>query len=153
MKKLFLTLLTAVSFTSFGQYIPTEGTFSKTYSQIRTWERLDSTWVYTDGTLKDWTFHYNVDFIGNLNGKELFGTVMENDKGQPRFFYNYLGDLYEGKDDYGEYGAYKVDILSKEDDGSWKWWNAGELRHYGSWTILYLGTPAFLQFNYFNIKE
>ena len=50
MKKLFLILLTIVSFTSFGQYTPTEDTFSKTYTQIRMWEKSDSIWVYSDGS-------------------------------------------------------------------------------------------------------
>jgi len=153
MKKLFLTLLTAVSFTSFGQYTLTEGSFSTTYTQLRSYEKVDSTWVYSDGALKDWTFIFNVDCFTYPGGPKMFGTVMENGEGEPKFMHNYLGDLYEGEDDYGEYGAYKVDILSKEDNGTWEWWNSGELRHYGSWTILYLGTPAFLQFNYFNEKE
>jgi len=152
-KVITLTLGLLFSVMSYGQYIPTEGTFSKTYTQIRTWERPDSTWVYADGTLKEWTFHYNVDFIGNLNGKDLFGTVMENEQGQPRFFYNYLGDLYEGEDEYGEYGSYQVDILSVNDDtGAWEYWNSGELRFYGPWTYLYLGNPAWLYFSYFNEK-
>ena len=153
MKKLFLTLFTAVSLTSFGQYTLTEGSFSTTYTQLRSYEKVDSLWAYTGGTFKDWTFIFNVDCFTFPGGPEMFGAIMEDADGEPQFMMNYLGDLFEGEDEYGEYGSYKVDILSKEDDGSWKWWNAGELRHYGSWTILYLGTPAYLQFNYFNIKE
>lgn len=152
MKKLFLTLLTAVSFTSFGQYVPTEGSFSKTYTQLRSYEKIDSLWVYSDGGLKDWTFIFNVDCFTYPGGPEMFGAVMEDGEGEPKFMCNYLGDLYESEDEYGEYGSYKVDILSKEDNGTWKWWDTGELRYYGSWTMLYLGTPSWMYFSYFNEK-
>lgn len=153
MKKLFLTLLTAVSFTSFGQYVLTEGSFSKTFTQLRSFEKQDSTWVYSDGGLKEWTFIFNVDCFTYPGGPEMFGAVMENGEGEPKFMYNYLGDLVESKDEYGEYGAYKVDILSKEDNGLWKYWDSGELRYYGSWAMLYLGTPAWMYFSYFNEKQ
>jgi hypothetical protein len=153
MKKLFLTLLTAVSFTSFGQYIPTEGSFSTTYTQLRSFEKQDSLWNYSGGDFKEWTFIFNVNCFTYLGGPEMFGAIMEDGEGEPKFMYNYLGDLYESEDEFGKYGAYQVDILSKEDNGTWKWWNVGELRYYGSWTILYLGNPTFMKFSYFNVKD
>lgn len=153
MKNLLLTLLTVVSFTSFGQYIPTEGSFSKTYTQLRSFEKQDSLWNYSGGDFKEWTFIFNVNCFTYPGGPEMFGAIMEDGEGEPKFMYNYLGDLYESEDEYGEYGAYQVDILSKEDNGTWKWWNAGELRYYGSWAILYLGNPTFMKFSYFNVKE
>ena len=62
MKKLFLTLLTAVSFTSFGQYTHREGSFQKTFTQIRNHQIIDDEWTYTGGDFVEWTFHFNVDF-------------------------------------------------------------------------------------------
>jgi hypothetical protein len=151
MKKFILTLLTAISVTAFGQYTPQEETFSKTYTQLRIWEKPDSTWVYSDGTFVDWTFVFNVEFFAFPGGSDMFGTIMENSEGEPKFFCNYLGDLYESEDEYGEYGSYKVDILNKDDEtGTWKYWNSGELRYYGPWTYLFTGDKTY--FSYFNQK-
>ena len=151
MKKFILILLTAISVTAFGQYTPQEETFSKTYTQLRIWERPDSTWVYSDGTFVDWTFIFNVEFFAFPGGSDMFGTIMENSEGEPKFFCNYLGDLYESEDEYGEYGSYKVDILNKDDEtGTWKYWNSGELRYYGPWTYLFTGDKTY--FSYFNEK-
>ena len=151
MKKFILTLLTAISLNAFGQYTPQEETFSKTYTQLRIWERPDSTWVYSDGTFVDWTFIFNVEFFAFPGGSDMFGTIMENSEGEPKFFCNYLGDLYESEDEYGEYGSYKVDILNKDDEtGTWKYWNSGELRYYGPWTYLFTGDKTY--FSYFNQK-
>jgi hypothetical protein len=151
MKKFILTLLTAISVTAFGQYTPQEETFSKTYTQLRIWEKPDSTWVYSDGTFVDWTFIFNVEFFAFPGGSDMFGTIMENSEGEPKFFCNYLGDLYESEDEYGEYGSYKVDILNKDDEtGTWKYWNSGELRYYGPWTYLFTGDKTY--FSYFNQK-
>jgi hypothetical protein len=151
MKKLILMLLTSFSLMAYGQYNTTEETFSKTYTQLRIWEKPDSTWVYSDGTFTDWTFIFNVEFFSFPGGSNMFGTVMENSKGEPKFFCNYLGDLYESEDEYGEYGSYKVDILSKNDDtGTWGYWNSGELRYYGPWTYLFTGDKMY--FSYFNQK-
>jgi hypothetical protein len=151
MKKLILMLLTSFSLMAYGQYNTTEETFSKTYTQLRIWEKPDSTWVYSDGTFTDWTFIFNVEFFSLPGGSNMFGTVMENSKGEPKFFCNYLGDLYESEDEYGEYGSYKVDILSKDDDtGTWEYWNSGELRYYGPWTYLFNGDKMY--FSYFNQK-
>jgi len=151
MKKFILTLLTAISLNAFGQYTPQEETFSKTYTQLRIWERPDSTWVYSDGTFVDWTFVFNVEFFAFPGGSDMFGTIMENSEGEPKFFCNYLGDLYESEDEYGEYGSYKVDILNKDDEtGTWKYWNSGELRYYGPWTYLFTGDKTY--FSYFNQK-
>lgn len=151
MKKLILMLLTSFSLMAYGQYNTTEETFSKTYTQLRIWEKPDSTWVYSDGTFTDWTFIFNVEFFSFPGGSNMFGTVMENSKGEPKFFCNYLGDLYESEDEYGEYGSYKVDILSKNDDtGAWGYWDSGELRYYGPWTHLFTGDKIY--FSYFNQK-
>lgn len=151
MKKLILILLTSFSLMAYGQYNTTEETFSKTYTQLRIWEKPDSTWVYSDGTFTDWTFIFNVEFFSFPGGSNMFGTVMENSKGEPKFFCNYLGDLYESEDEYGEYGSYKVDILSKNDDtGAWGYWDSGELRYYGPWTYLFTGDKMY--FSYFNQK-
>jgi|SRR6056300_332563 hypothetical protein len=151
MKKFILTLLTAISLNAFGQYTPQEETFSKTYTQLRIWERPDSTWVYSDGTFVDWTFIFNVEFFAFPGGSSMFGTIMENSEGEPKFFCNYLGDLYESEDEYGEYGSYKVDILNKDDEtGTWKYWDSGELRYYGPWTYLFTGDKTY--FSYFNQK-
>lgn len=151
MKKFILILLTAISVTAFGQYTPQEETFSKTYTQLRIWERPDSTWVYSDGTFVDWTFIFNVEFFAFPGGSDMFGTIMENSEGEPKFFCNYLGDLYESEDEYGEYGSYKVDILNKDDEtGTWKYWDSGELRYYGPWTYLFTGDKTY--FSYFNQK-
>ena len=48
MKNLMVTLLTAISFTAFGQYTHVEGSFQKTYSQIRTYEipEGETEWFY-----------------------------------------------------------------------------------------------------------
>ena len=82
------------------------------------------------------------------------GTVMENINGEPRFFMNYLGNIIETSDEFGEYGSFKVDILSKNDEnGKWEWWEAGECRYYGNYVMLYLKNPATLRFDYFNVKE
>ena len=78
MKKFILILLTAISLNAFGQYTPQEETFSKTYTQLRIWERPDSTWVYSDGTFVDWTFIFNVEFFAFPGGSSMFGTIMEN---------------------------------------------------------------------------
>ena len=150
MRKLFLTLFTALSFTSFGQYVTDEGSFTKTYTQLRSFNKQDSLWVYTGGDFKEWTFVFNVDFFTYPGGPEMDGLVMEDADGEPQFMMNYLGDLFEGKDEFGEYGSYKVDILSKEDDGTWRWWNTGECRYYGPWVMLYLDD---MYFSYFNEKE
>lgn len=151
MKKFILTLLTVISLNAFGQYTPQEETFSKTYTQLRIWERPDSTWVYSDGTFVDWTFIFNVEFFAFPGGSSMFGTIMENSEGEPKFFCNYLGDLYESEDEYGEYGSYKVDILNKDDEtGTWKYWDSGELRYYGPWTYLFTGDKTY--FSYFNQK-
>ena len=151
MKKLILMLLTSFSLMAYGQYNTTDNSFSKTYTQLRVWEKPDSTWVYSDGTFTDWTFIFNVEFFSFPGGAEMFGTVMENSKGEPKFFCNYLGDLYESEDEYGEYGSYKVDILNKDDDtGTWEYWNSGELRYYGPWTYLFTGDKMY--FSYFNQK-
>lgn len=151
MKKLILMFLTSFSLMAYGQYNTTDNSFSKTYTQLRVWEKPDSTWVYSDGTFTDWTFIFNVEFFSFAGGAEMFGTVMENSKGEPKFFCNYLGDLYESEDEYGEYGSYKVDILSKDDDtGTWEYWNSGELRYYGPWTYLFTGDKMY--FSYFNQK-
>jgi len=151
MKKFILILLTAISLNAFGQYTPQEETFSKTYTQLRIWERPDSTWVYSDGTFVDWTFIFNVEFFAFPGGADMFGTIMENSEGEPRFFCNYLGDLYESEDEYGEYGSYRVDILNKNDEtGVWGYWNSGELRYYGPWTYLFVGDKMY--FSYFNEK-
>ena len=151
MKKFILTLLTAISLNAFGQYTPQEETFSKTYTQLRIWERPDSTWVYSDGTFVDWTFIFNVEFFAFPGGSSMFGTIMENSEGEPKFFCNYLDDLYESEDEYGEYGSYKVDILNKDDEtGTWKYWDSGELRYYGPWTYLFTGDKTY--FSYFNQK-
>ena len=151
MKKFILTLLTAISLNAFGQYTPQEGTFSKTYTQLRIWEKPDSTWVYSDGTFVDWTFIFNVEFFAFPGGSDMFGTIMENSEGEPKFFCNYLDDLYESEDEYGEYGSYKVDILNKDDEtGVWGYWNSGELRYYGPWTYLFTGDKTY--FSYFNQK-
>jgi len=149
MKKLILMLLASFSLTAYGQYITDESSFSKTYTQIRSFDKQDSLWVYAGGDFKEWTFVFNVDFFTYPGGPEMDGLVMEDDKGEPQFMMNYLGDLFEGKDDYGEYGSYKVDILSKEDDGTWRWWDSGECRYYGPWVILDLGN---MYFSYFNEK-
>ena len=150
MKKLFLTLLTAVSFTSFGQYVTNEDSFSTTYTQLRVYENIDSLWIYSDGAMKEWTFIFNANFFTYPGGPEMFGAIMEDEKGEPQFMMNYLGDLVESKDEYGEYGSYRVDILSKEDNGVWEWWDSGECRYYGPWVMLYLDD---MYFNYFNEKE
>ena len=63
MKQFIGIFLTMVGLTSFGQYELTESSFSKTYTQLRTWEKPDSTWVYSNGSNTEWTFHFNVDFF------------------------------------------------------------------------------------------
>lgn len=149
MKKLILMLLTSFSLMAYGQYNTTDGSFTKTYTQLRSFNKVDSTWVYTGGDFKEWKFIFNVDFFTYPNGPEMWGLVMEDGDGKPQFMMNYLGDLVESEDEYGEYGSYKVDIVSKEDDGTWKWWDAGELRYYGPWAMLYLDD---MYFSYFNEK-
>jgi len=150
MKKLFLILLTIVSFTSFGQYTPTEDTFSKTYTQIRMWEKSDSIWVYSDGSFIEWTFHFNVNFSSSP-GYNMFGVIMEDEEGIPNFFFNYLGNIHEDEDEYGEYGSYQVDILTNnQETKTWEYWNSGELRYYGPWTYLFIRENVY--FSYFREK-
>ena len=153
MKKLLLTLLTIVSTTAFSQYTHNDGSFQKTYTQIRNHQNIDGEWTYTGGDFVEWTFHLNVDFFPCPDCPEMRGTVMEDINGEPQFFMNYLGDIIESSDDYGEYGSFKVDILSKNDKtGKWEWWDAGECRYYGNYVMLYLNNPATVRFDYFNVK-
>ena len=156
MKNLMVMLLTAISFTAFGQYTHNDDSFQKTYTQIRTYEipEGETEWFYANGDFVEWTFHFNIDFFACPGCSTQRGVVMEDASGEPQFFMNYLGDLREGEDEYGEYGAYKVDVLSKDDEtGRWKWWDAGECRYYGNWTMLYLKNPSTLRFDYFNVKN
>jgi len=153
MKNLLFTLLAMASFTAFIQYTPDEGSFTVTYSQLRSYEKPEgqSDWVYANGDFHTWTFQFNVDFFACPGCREQFGTVMEDSQGKPKFFMNYLGGVIEGEDEYGKYNSFMVDILSKDDEtGKWKWWETGECRHYGKWTMLYLKNPAILRFDYFN---
>ena len=153
MKKLLLTLLTITSTTAFSQYTHNDGSFQKTYTQIRNHQNIDGEWTYTGGDFVEWTFHLNVDFFPCLDCPEMRGTVMEDINGEPQFFMNYLGDIIESSDDYGEYGSFKVDILSKNDEtGKWEWWDAGECRYYGNFVMLYINNPATIRFDYFNVK-
>ena len=150
MKNIVLTFFALIAtITTFGQWSETEGTFTKEYQRIRGFEFQDSLWVYDRGNMVNWDIYFNVDFFTSPGTSELFGVVLLDYEGVPQWFYNYIGDLEEGEDEYGEYGGYKVDILSKEDDGSWSFWQSGEFRHYGNYSILYVGNPAFYKFQYF----
>ena len=151
MKKLILMLLTSFSLMAYGQYNTTDDSFNTTYTQLRIWQKPDSSWVYSDGTFIEWTFIFNVEFFSFPGNTEMFGTLMEDSEGEPQFFCNYLGDLYVSEDEYGEYGSYKVDILRKDKETAvWKYWNSGELRYYGPRTYLFLGDRTY--FSYFNQK-
>ena len=156
MKNLLFTLLATISFTAFGQYTHREGSFQKTFTQVRNHQIIgdDPEWSYTGGDFVEWTFHFNVDFFPCPGCPDMRGTVMEDINGEPQFFMNYLGNIIESSDDYGEYGSFRVDILSKNDEtGKWEWWEAGECRYYGNYVMLYLKNPATLRFDYFNVKE
>jgi hypothetical protein len=160
MKNFLLIIFSFLSFSVLGQYTYKEGSFSKTFTQVRNYQMISSDlaenaeWTYTGGNVLEWTFHFNVDFFPCPSCPEMRGTVMENNRGEPRFFMNYLGNIIESSDDYGEYGAFKVDILSKDDEtGKWKWWESGECRYYGNWVMLYLRNPPDLRFDYFMVKE
>lgn len=154
MKKFIGLFLTMIGLTSFAQYELTESSFSKTYSQLRTWEKPESTWVYSNGSTTQWTFHFNVDFFPFEKSSGMFGAVLVNEEGNPEFFCNYLGELKKGEDEYGIYGSNQVDILYNDPEtGRWEYWNTGELRHYGPWTYLFLGDPSKLYFSYFKEKE
>ncbi len=63
MKQFFVFFLTMIGLNGFGQYTLTETSFSKTYTQLRTWEKPDSVWLYSNGANTQWTFHFNVDFF------------------------------------------------------------------------------------------
>ena len=122
MKKFLFILLAAASFPTFGQYTHDEGSFQKTFTQVRNHQIIgdDTEWSYTGGNFAEWTFHFNVDFFPCPGCPEMRGTVMENINGEPRFFMNYLGNIIETSDEFGEYGSFKVDILSKNDEtGAW----------------------------------
>jgi len=155
MKKLLFILLTLVSFESFGQYIESDGSFSKTYTRVRGWKNVEGDWIYDDGNEVVWQIILNVDFFSSPDGVEMFGTILLDGSGEPQYFCNYVGQLKEGEDEFGEYGEYAVDVLSKNDKtGKWDFWDAGALRYYGPWTSLYLGYPPYTyQFSYFGLKE
>ena len=155
MKKLLFTLLTLVSFTTFGQYMEGENSFSKTYQTVRGWKAVEGEWMYDDRALKDWQFIFNVDFFASPSGREMYGAVMIDDQGAPQYFFNYLGDIHESEDEYGEYGAYRVDVLAKDDEtGKWDLWTQGNLKYYGYSTMFYMGSPPYnYYFSYFEPKE
>lgn len=156
MKNLFFTLMMAVaSIPSFSQYIETEGSFAKTYERIRGWKAVDGDWIYDDGNAVTWTIVYNVQFFSSPSGREMYGAVVLNSNGAPEYFYNYISNVVEGEDDYGEYGQQNVDILSKDNEtGKWEFWQPGMLRFYGYTTSLYLGSdPYTYYFSYFGLKE
>ena len=156
MKKLLFTLLTVISSTAFSQYITNDGSFQKTYTQVRNYQKFDgnTNWTYTGGDFVTWTFHFNVDFFPCPDCKEMRGTVMEDASGEPKFFMNYLGDIIETSDEYGEYGAFKVDVLVKDyETGEWDYWDDGECRYYGNYVMFYINIPSTIRFDYFNIKD
>jgi len=156
MKYVFTIVALAAAFACNAQYKYDDGSFGKTYTQLRNYQLIgdDSDWSYTGGDFVEWTFHFNVDFFPCPGCPEMRGTVMEDAQGEPQFFMNYLGNIIETEDEFGEYGSFKVDILSKDDEtGKWDWWESGECRYYGSWVMLYLKNPATLRFDYFNVKE
>jgi len=154
-KKILFISSWFLSLVASSQYIATEGSFEKTYTRIRGWEKQDSDWVYSDGSMVEWNVIFNVDFLATPDGKEMFGVVLEDAQGQPQYFCNYIGDLIEGEEDGLSFHEYHVDILSKDDDtGKWEFWDSGALRYYGSWMKLYLGIePYHFHFVYFGVKE
>jgi len=154
MKHFFMVFLTMIGLNVFGQFNLTENSFSKTYTQLRTWEKPDSVWVYSNGSNTQWTFHFNVDFFPFSKNSGMFGAVLENEEGNPEFFCNFLDEVQKGEDEFGIYNSNKVDILHyDEESGVWEYWNTGELRLYGPWTYLYVGEPSYLYFSYFKQKE
>jgi len=154
-KYLILFGLIFTILTSFGQYVETDGSFSKTYERLRGWKSVDGEWVYDNGSSNEWTFVFNVEFYSSPNGNDMFGTVMKNSNGESQYFCNYIGQITEDKDEYGEYGEYEVDILSKDDEtDKWEFWDTGKLRYYGNWTYMYMGyEPHDYYFSYFGLKQ
>ena len=154
MKKLLFTLLTVISTTAFSQYTETESSFSKTFTQLRTYERPEGAedWIYSGGDFVIWTLSLNVDFFACPGCRTQRGVMMANAAGESKFFLSYLGQLREGEDSYGDYNAYYVDILSYE-EGKWDVWDSGEFRYYGNFAMLYVHNPSTFRFDYFNIKD
>jgi len=150
---IFLFGLMLTTITSFGQFIETDGSFSMKYERIRGFMYEDTNWVYDRGNMVTWEFIFNVDFFMTPDSDELFGTIALDENGESQWFYNFIGDVNESSDEYGDYSGYRVDILSKDDEtGLWEFWQPGELRHYGSYTILNVGSPAFYKFQYFEYE-
>lgn len=150
MRKFLGILLLLIATPIFGQYIETESSFSKRYTSIRGYKNVEGQWIYDEGNTIDWTIRFNVNFFTSPDGRQMLGAVMENGEGQPRYFYNYIGDIHESRDEDGEFGEFRVDILHYDDESaSWQFWEAGTLRYYGTHTSLYLGRPAWFIFAYF----
>ena len=91
MKNLMVMLLTAISFTAFGQYTHNDDSFQKTYTQLRTYEipEGETEWFYANGDFVEWTFHFNIDFFACPGCSTQRGVVMEDASGEPQFFMNY----------------------------------------------------------------
>lgn len=154
MKKLIILLLTFFSVSAFGQYTENEESFTKIYTHLRTWQRADSLWNYTDGTNGEWKFIYNVDFNINNSSSVMYGTILIGADGLPAFFFNYLTDAFKDEDELGIFMGNKVDILYlNEDTGIWQLWDTGEIRYYGSWNHIYFGEPSYLYFSYHKEKK
>lgn len=146
--------MTIISLNTFGQVSRTEDTFDKTYTQFRIWQKVDTTWVYSDGSNTEWTFQFNVDFKPHPKSSGMYGTILLDKQADPFLFCNYLGDINKTQDEFGEYYSQEVDILMiNEDTGVWEYSNIGELRHYANWTYLYIGNPSELYFSYFKPKQ
>lgn len=154
MKKLFLILMTIINLNSFSQITRTDETFEKTYTQVRIWEKVDTTWVYSNGSTVEWKFQFNVHFTLHPQSSKMYGAALLDSNNQPSFFLNYLGELIRNKDSMGEYNSQMVDILNNDPLlGRWELVNVGELRHYAETTMLYVGEPSMLLFSYFKLKE
>ena len=81
MKNLLFTLLATTSFTAFSQYTHDEGSFQKTFTQVRNHQIIgdDPEWSYTGGRFcRHGPFHFNVDFFPCPGCPEMRGTIMEN---------------------------------------------------------------------------
>lgn len=154
MRKLFLTLMTIISLDTLGQVSRNEDTFDKTYTQFRIWRKVDTTWVYTNGSNTEWTIQFNVDFKSHPESSSMYGAFLVDSKSEPFLFCNYLGNQIKGQDEFGEYYSQEVDILMiNEENKVWEFSNVGELRHYANWTYLYIGNPSELYFSYFKPKS
>jgi hypothetical protein len=149
MRTLLTTIFLIFSSTIFGQYIENDGSFTREYTSIRGYKNVDGELIYDEGSAVQWTFVFNVNFFTSADGREMLGAVMNNAEGQPRYFYNYIGDIYESEDEDGHFGEFRVDILHYNDDNArWEFWEQGTLRYYGTHTSLFLGRPSWYLFVY-----